>query len=211
MELPKPNETNFTPPPAGAHAAICYRFIDLGTHEGEYMGVKNYKRKVMLSWELPGELMDDGKPFSITQRYTWSMHEKAVLRKDLQSWRGKAFTDDDFSGPTRFNIKNVLGKPCLVNVVHATKDGTVYGNIAGITPLPKGMPVPQPVNEIVYFSLDAPLFNAAVLDSFSDKLKTFIKGSPEYAAVIAPKGDPGATGPDDYSGAFSHDDSDIPF
>jgi hypothetical protein len=175
--------------PAGNHAAICYRFIDLGTHLEDYMGTKNLKRKVLMTWELPTELMTTGeyagKPFQVGSRYTWSMSEKATLRKHLEAWRGRAFTDDDFAGPKRFNIKNVLGKACLINVVHKTNGEKTYANIGGIGPMPKGMPIPNGVNPLVYFSLERPLFDNAVLEGLSDRLKETIKGTPEYAEIIA--------------------------
>ena len=37
---------------------------------------------------FPTEQMSDGRPFTISKRYTWSTHEKATLRKDLEAWRG---------------------------------------------------------------------------------------------------------------------------
>ena len=67
------------------------------------------------------ELMEDGKPFIVQQRYTWSMSEKAKLRADLESWRGKAFEERDFG---TFNIKNVLGKPCVLTIVHTRSTPT---------------------------------------------------------------------------------------
>lgn len=212
MELPQPNDSNFTPPPAGSHAAICFRFIDLGTQMVEWKGTRKTQRKVLLSWELPEERMETGEPFMIGRKYTWSMSDKAALRAHLQSWRGKAFTDDDFAGPNRFNIKNVLGKACLINIVHEAKDGGgVYANIAGISPMPKGMPVPQGVNPIVYFSLERHLFDATVLDKLSDKLKETIKGSPEYHELMTPArqngGEAPPANPSDY-GAF---DDEVPF
>ena len=188
MFLPKPEGGNFTPPPAGNHVAICYRFLDLGTQSIEWKGAQKLQRKVLISWELPHELMIDGEyagqPFTIGRRYTWSMSEKANLRHDLESWRGKAFTDEDFSGPKRFDIRNVLGKPCMLSIVHESKDGSTYANIKGIGAMPKGMTVPQPVNKPVYFSLERDFFDNAILDGLSDKLKETIKGSPEYRELV---------------------------
>lgn len=187
MYIPKPEGGNFTPPPAGNHVAICFRFIDLGTQAVEWKGAQKLQRKVLISWELPNELMTEGdyagQPFTIGRRYTWSMSDKANLRHDLESWRGKAFTEDDFSGPNRFNVKNILGKPCMISIVHETKDGSTYANIKGIGAMPKGMMPPVPVSKQVYFSLDPQFFDATILDSLSDKLKETIKGSPEYREI----------------------------
>ena len=188
MYLPKPDGGNFTPVPAGNHIAICYRLIDLGTQLVEWKGAKKTQRKVLISWELPNELMTEGdyagQPFSIGRRYTWSMSEKANLRHDLESWRGRAFTDDDFTGPNRFNAANIIGKPCMLSIVQENKEGSTYSNIKSVAAMPKGMPIPAPVNKPVYFTLEKDGFDAAVLDGLSDKLKETIKASPEYRELV---------------------------
>lgn len=202
MFIPKPNETtDFVPPPAGTHLAVCYRFVDLGTQETEFNGQKKHQRKVLLGWELPDELMEDGKPFMVQKRYTWSMSEKANLRADLESWRGRAFEEKDFG---TFNIKNVLGKPCVLTIVHDTKNGKTYANIAAVGKPMKGMASPQPVNPVVYFSLED--FDATVYATLSQGLQAVIAKSPEFQKLTnghhdAPEERPGE---DDFA-------QDIPF
>ena len=88
----------------------------------------------------------------ISKTYTASMHEKAALSKDLESWRGRAFTDEERDG---FDLKKVLGQPCLLNVIHENKGGTVYANIASVSPVPKGMPVKPAVNTEPTVELEA--------------------------------------------------------
>lgn len=195
MFLPEPNGSNFVPPPAGSHIAICYRFIDYGTQQVEWKGTTKLQRKVLLSWELPNERMEDGSPFTIARKYTWSMSEKSNLRHDLEAWRGKAFTADDFSGPTRFNIKNILGKACLLSIVHEEKDGSTYANLMGVSAVPKGMPIPPLTNEVVYLSLEKPLFDQNVFDKLSDKMKDTIRSSPEFKSIFDPLAD--ETAPDE--------------
>jgi hypothetical protein len=112
------------------------------------------------------------------------MSEKATLRHYLESWRGRAFTEADFTGPNRFDMKNVIGKPCLLSIVHTHKDGKTYANISSISGLPKGMAAPVAVNEQVYFSLEKDRFDPLVLDGLSDKLKETIKNTPEYRELI---------------------------
>src|SRR6185295_11438565 len=107
MQIPRPNETEFELAPAGTHMAVCYRVIDLGTQSGTYMGKPKSQHKILVSWELPDEKMKDGRPFTIGQRYTWSMSEKATLRKHLEAWRGVPFTDADF-GVDGFDVKNII-------------------------------------------------------------------------------------------------------
>src|SRR5690606_27792591 len=107
-----------------------------GSHEQVFQGEsKGLKRLIMIGFELPTELMQEGeyagKPFSIHKRYNWSTHEKSNMRKDLESWRGKRFDDSDF-GPGGFDVKNLLGVPCTLNIVHETRDGRTYANISSI-------------------------------------------------------------------------------
>jgi hypothetical protein len=162
--------------PSGTIAGICYRVIDIGTQQSEYQGQVKRAKKITLSWELPSEKMADGqRVFSIHKRYTLSLHEKAVLRKDLESWRGVPFTDDELKG---FDIRNLLGKPCLLGIVHEESKGKTYANISSILKLPKGMPAPEPVNTPVQFDLSE--FDQTVYDSLSDSLKATIAKSPEY-------------------------------
>lgn len=189
MYVPQPNESNFVPPPAGSHAAICYRFIDLGTQQVEWKGKIKQQRKVLIGWELPSEFMEDGRPFTVTRKYTWSMSEKSNLRHDLEAWRGRAFNSDDFAGPQRFNIKNVLGKACMLSIIHEEREGNTYANLQNVAALPKGMTVPDRQNEIIYVALERQLFDQKAFDALSDKLKDTIKGSPEYKALMSPEDD----------------------
>lgn len=212
MYLPKPSEGgNFTPPPAGSHLAICYRVLDLGTQLTRYMGDQKIQHKIMLTWELPDEKMEDGQPFSISQRYTFSMHEKATLRKHLEAWRGKAFEEGDF-GPGGFHLSKLLGVPCLLSVTHTEKEGKTYANVASVSALPKAMRdnVADLTNAKTLLSLDPQEFDAEVFKGLSDGLKDVIRKAPEFAKV-AGRVDGGTNGyeappspPDDL-------DDDIPF
>lgn len=182
MFLPKNESGNFELVPAGTFIGRCYRFIDLGSHEQEYQGQsKGLKRLVMIGFELPTETMEDGRPFSIHKRYTWSMHEKSAMRKDLESWRGQKFNDADL-GPGGFNVRNLLGVACTLNIVHSEGE-SVYANIASIGKVMKGIEVPKQINPSVYFSLERDLYDASIMDTLSDKLKDFIRGTPEYASL----------------------------
>lgn len=191
MELPKNEGGNFEQTPAGTFMARCYRFIDLGSHEQTYQGEsKGLKRLVMIGFELPTELMSEGewagKPFTIHKRYTWSTHEKANMRKDLESWRGAKFNDSDF-GPGGFDVRNLLGVPATLTIVHSENDGKNYSNIASIGKAMKGISLPDAINAPIYFSLDPTRYDREVFEAFSDKLKTFIAESPEHKAIINPK------------------------
>ena len=127
-------------PPAGTFPARCYQIIDLGHQTTSFEGQAKVVPQVRISWEL-SETMADGRPFSISKDYTASFGPKATLRKVLESWRGRAFTQEELSG---FSLENVLGKPCMISVVHKpSKDGTqTYANVGNVMALPKGLDCP---------------------------------------------------------------------
>lgn len=182
--------TDYKPLPAGNYAATCIRVIDLGTQTTNYQGEEKSARKVRIFWEIPEETVEwegEVRPATICSTYTASLHEKANLRKVLESWRGRAFTADELKG---FDTKNVLGAPCLLNVVHTEKDGRTYANVAGVTPLIKGMAKPELTGPLVNFDLDD--FQPEVLESLHEKLRDQIKASPEYRALTT--GDAGFHG-----------------
>jgi len=166
--------------PAGSWLGRLYRVIDLGTQTTEYMGQTKMLRKVKFFWELHGDDLktDDGKPLIQTRNYTLSLGDKASLRKDLESWRGKSFTDDELRG---FDISKLLDKWCMVTVQHRTaNNGNVYADAVAITPVPaivQKAGVPQGVNPCVLFDLQK--FDQEVFDSLSQGLKDQIMQSAE--------------------------------
>jgi hypothetical protein len=57
--------------------------------------------KIVLLFELCNETIErDGKtaPISINKEYTLSLGKKSVLRKHLETWRGRPFTDEELKG-----------------------------------------------------------------------------------------------------------------
>lgn len=177
-------DAQFELTPAGTHAAICYRVIDLGTQESTFGTDVKKARKILISWELPDETMKDGRPFTVHTKYTLSLHKKAKLRADLESWRGRAFTEKELEG---FDLEDLLSKACLVNVVHnPSADGSrTYANVKAVTPIPKSMRVPpRPENPVVSFKLAEPDWH--VFDNLSESMQEQIKRSPEYAEATQP-------------------------
>jgi hypothetical protein len=78
---------------------------------------------------------------------------KGNLRPFVEGFIGTKLHDDEVYN---FNLEEVLGEACLLNVVHTEKDGNTYSNIQGASPLPKGMVAPEPFNQ--KRSLDINLF-----------------------------------------------------
>jgi hypothetical protein len=207
MFLPKPTENgSFELCPAGTFTGVCYRFIDRGTQVSEFNGEKKFRHEIMLTWELSTELMEDGRPFSISRTYTFSTHEKATFRKDLEAWRGRAFIDDDFEGPNAFNTKKLLGVPATLSITHTTKNDRTFANVASIGKVMKGVQTPALTNPTAYLALTADEFDPVAYASLSDKIREIIARSPEYQKLARD-----SRRPDDPGYAGHDPDDDIPF
>ena len=142
---------DFPKAPIGTHVARCYQVIDLGHQKITWQGKEKWQPKIMFTWELCNELMEDGRPFAVSNRYTLSLAESSMLRPVLEGWRGKPFSEDELNG---FDVKNVLGAYCMLGVVHNSNDGKTYANVSAVLPLPKGMAKPVAINKDLCFDID---------------------------------------------------------
>ena len=178
---------NFKRVPAGVYIGRCYSLIDMGTQTSTGQFGEKTQPKIRIGWELFGE-DEDGSPLTvevnghempmtISKSYTMSMHEKARLRVELAAWRGKEFTDEDAKG---FDVSQLVGAYCMVNVTTSETNGKTYSNVAGLTPLPGALKNAKPaaVHDLQLFDLDAP--DMAVFEAFHEKLQEAIKKSPEW-------------------------------
>ncbi len=201
------NATNDSKPreltPAGNYVARCISMIEIGTVEEEYLGKLKSLHKVRVTWEFPYELkvFDEAKgeqPVVISKEYTLSMYEKANLRKELESWRGKAFTPEE---ATSFDIEKLLGAPCMINVIHkpSEKDPSkVYERISAITPIAKGTVCPPQISPMFVLSYDQ--WDDAKFEKLPDFIKDKIKSSKEYKAMTLGESqevNPDSDAPDD--------------
>lgn len=175
--------------PAGNYIARCYKMVHIGTVEEIILGEKKVLNKVRIGWELPTELrvfnQEKGEqPIVIDKEYTLSMHEKASLRGILKSWRGKDFTEKEAEC---FDITKLLGVPCFINIIHkpGKKDPSkIYEEIAGITPMPKGVTCPAQINKTFVLSYDE--WDEDKFSSLPDFIKNKMIASMEYSAMKSP-------------------------
>lgn len=169
-------EPSFKQIAVGAYPARCVRIIGLGTQHGEYEGKPNKAIKVIISWELPTELIAEGEysgqPYMVSKFYTQSLGEKSNLRKHLASWRGRDFTKEELEG---FDLSNIASKVCLVSVIHNVKG---KAKVDSIMALPKGITVPPQVNPTIIFNIFQ--WDQEIFDSLTDGIKDIIRKSDEY-------------------------------
>lgn len=144
--------------PQGMHQGICHAIYDLGEQFNSYYN--NYSNKILLVFELPhirGDFEEHGqtvnKPRVVSNRYTASLGKKANLRKMLESWRGRAFTNEELEG---FDLGNILGINCQVQIIHEPDredPNKMYSNIQNVLPMSQGMQDVKPENELVKFEM----------------------------------------------------------
>ena len=160
--------------PEGNFVGRVTEVIFLGTVSEEYKGVTKSSPKIKIGFEL-SKLMEDGRPFVMsTFPITASMNKKASFRKLVQGIM--PLTPDMEKA---FDAEQLIGKTTLVNVFHkAGKDGAVFANIAGCSPVPEGMPIPAAVNTPFIFDVTtSPLEH---LEKLPDFTREMIVKTPEY-------------------------------
>lgn len=167
---------NFPQVEPGMHAATCYGVIDLGTQPG---GEFKPQRKVLIMWELNERIPDgehEGEPYRLSKFYTASLNEKAGLRKDLQSWRGRPFSQQEL---VKFNLANLIGVPALLNVSHGDNG---KARIESVNPMIKGAKVETLQADRIHLDLDD--YDAEAFSRLPEWIRKKVEVSPEYAQAV---------------------------
>ena len=165
--------------PEGTYVGRSIVLADLGTQTYNNNGETKLISKILISWEL-SELTSEGKPFTISNIYTNSLHKKASLRKDLEAWRGRTFTDEELQ---EFHLVNILNKGCLLGIIHKETNDKKRARISSIMGLPKGTALPPETCAPIAFDLDS--FDSTIFTKLPEWTQEIIKESPEYQAISA--------------------------
>ena len=172
------------PVPEGMHHAICYGVVDFGTQTWHWENKKVVAHKVLLIWELPDERIDvekDGEmqnlPRAFSKKYTLSLHQKATLRSHLETWRGKAFSDEELEG---FKLKKLIGVNCYLQIIHKKSQttGNQYGYLSSIVPL-KDTKSKVAENKSLYFSFEE---HVNIPEGTPEWIVDEIKSAPEWGS-----------------------------
>ncbi len=134
----KSSGKTFTPHPEGQFVAVCCDVIDFGEKVEEFVGTPaKLSHKCGLVFRT-GELGEDGKPIDVMREFTVSMNDKANLRKFLEAWRAKSYTEEQAQEGAP--LDKLVGVGCLLTIEHKTSGaGRTYANVIGISPIPKQM------------------------------------------------------------------------
>lgn len=166
--------STFSPIPDGTYLAVCSMLVDIGEQYNERH--KKSVKQVVIEWEIPDETYttSDGKekPKHVRKFYTLSLNEKSALRKDLAAWRGRDFTADELES---FDLRNIVGKSCLVNITH---NDSGYEVVTSVMALPKGMEKGKLSDEPIIFDMDVD--ELKLIEYLPEWLQKKIKDSVTY-------------------------------
>lgn len=188
-------EGDFKIPDPGTYIARCIWMFEIGTITVNFGNNTSKLHKVRITWELPEEkaVFNDDRgpePFVVSKEYNLSTHAKSTLRKDLESWRGAKYTEEESK---EIDVTKLLGHPCMITIIHEEQKNDpskINANVSSIGKLPKGLTCPPQINEtklLCFSSFDWELFS-----SLPDWLKDKIRTSEEYKALAKnhPNADP---------------------
>lgn len=146
--------------PQGNHVARLYQIALIGTVETPFRenpddpeSPLKKQTKVRLSFELPNETREfdyDGEtktlPMAVHREVTLSLYrgaQVAALRLIAEALVGEGLTDEEAEV---FDVETLLGKACMVQVVHAEYKDNKYAKAESFGSIPNGMDVPEAVN-----------------------------------------------------------------
>lgn len=142
IEVKDTNE-GFDVHPEGQYVGLCVDQIDLGERVEEYVGKpKKLVPKIALVFRTGTRGEKKGEIVDVSVEFTRSMYETAGMRKFLESWRGKSYTDDQAKEGVQ--LHRLDGMAALISVECVkSRGGKNYAKIKSIAPLPSMIPVPS--------------------------------------------------------------------
>lgn len=183
MIIGKNVKPTIPPVPGGTYLAVCVYELGIGEQLCKFKDTTKYNRQWMVGFELVGQTVEvDGKqePRQLSRTFNCAKGQNAGLRKFLEAWLGKKFTDDEY---LRFDTRQLLGKPAMLNVV--LNDTGEYANIDGIMQLPAAIPAPTATLPCYHFDIDDG-FDMEAFNGLPDWMQARIKKSTEYQKEFAP-------------------------
>lgn len=104
--------------PEDTHVGLLHSIIHLGLQKNEFQGVVSIVDQVLLTFELPDVLLDDGRPATVNSRVKVSTHTKSTLTKVVEALGGDTKEGVEFD--------QLIGKSVMLGILHNTKKTGVY-------------------------------------------------------------------------------------
>ena len=170
----------------GTYTAICVHAIEIGEQMTTFQGSKSYKNQVLYCFELVGEFIEingEKQPRVLSKTFNIPKNQKSEnsgLRKFVESWKGKKFTNDEW---LEFDTNDVVGQECMLGVV--LNDTGEYSNIDSVVGMPKGFSAGSPISELIKFDIDP--WSQEAFEKLPDWAQERVKKSTQYQKDHAPE------------------------
>jgi hypothetical protein len=194
------SDAKFKAHPKGQFVAQCVDAIDLGEKVEDYPGTPSkLSHKCALVFRTGEINAETGEIIDVSREFTVSMGELANLRKFLEQWRGKAYTEDQVMEGVP--LDKLTDQWALISIDHKTSGkGRTYSVIVTIAGVPKQMQGSLPT---------FPNYERAKY--WEDRKKEYLDASTKFRVTAgADKPRQQSTDFDDFPGALEEDD-DLPF
>jgi hypothetical protein len=135
--------------PEGTTAVVLTSMHFVGRHEREWQGQRSTSDMVCLEWTAP-EAGAEGGDLSTWEVLTVAFGQKSNLYKRLRALAGGREIPDNM------DLSQMLGRPCLIEVIHRDGPKGPKPRVIGATPLPRGMVAPAWSGPLSYSDVDDP-------------------------------------------------------
>lgn len=172
------------PHPDGSYPAACVDLIDLGETVDVYQGTTNILPKIVLVFQTNAEDPETHKPLEIHIELTNSFGKKAKLRKLLEGWRGRPYSDEEARAGVP--LHKLEKQNAILNVIHKTAQasGNTYAIIDTIMPPMRGMAAVVPTGYVrAEFWAKRKADYAAAVAQYRRQNGMGDNAEPEFAAV----------------------------
>lgn len=133
-------DKSFTPHPEGGCILQCVDVVNYGKVVGEWQGKVKIQDKVGLFFQS-GKRNEQGELFTVQMEFTLSMFEGANLRKFLEMWRGRPYTEQQaLDGVPIDKLEGHYGYGVIAH--KESRKGRLFAMLNSIMPVPDGMPLP---------------------------------------------------------------------
>ncbi|MFL9908287.1 phage replication initiation protein, NGO0469 family [Paraburkholderia sp. RL17-337-BIB-A] len=167
---------------AGQHPAICTGVVDLGTQTSVFDGKPSIGRKLMKYFNVLDQVNPKtGRPLSLAEMRSATMHPKGRLRREMESWIGP-FPDQGAAND--FDLKELVGRQCQLIIKHTDNPVAPRAVIEAILPPLSNVITSLAMNDDnMYFSLDKP--DMYVFEQLPGRVQRMIEASPEWQTIVS--------------------------
>jgi len=130
----------------GRYQGILRGIYDVGTHYSEKFGKSS--RRLVLSWEIVGQKLDDGSPYTMSKTFTYSLNQKATLREAAEAMLDRPLVEKEIREGV--NIATLIGKNCELRIQQRETDAGPSASIKGFLELPKSAKRYRPTDTCVF-------------------------------------------------------------